>query len=284
MTNSFASVERKSGMPTDMALRVAAIQDRLRELEVLAKGRLGVYILDSATNQEFGYRSDERFMMLSSFKLLACALVLKRVDEGMESLERRLTFKAKDLLPWSPITEKHMDSMGMSLAQLCEATITTSDNTAANLILSSYGGPAALTSFLRQIGDSVTRLDRNEPMLNKPTVAGLMDTTSPRAIVATMNKLLLLNVLSHSSRSVLQKWLRGNTTGGNRLKAGLPPNWQIGDKTGTNETDSNDIGIVYPPDRRPLLVAAYLSDSKVGNHDKDLTLAMVGRLICEIAS
>lgn len=267
-----------------MALRVAAIQDRLRELEVLAKGRLGVYILDSATNQEFGYRSDERFMMLSSFKLLACALVLKRVDEGMESLERRLTFKAKDLLPWSPITEKHMDSMGMSLAQLCEATITTSDNTAANLILSSYGGPAALTSFLRQIGDSVTRLDRNEPMLNKPTVAGLMDTTSPRAMVATMNKLLLVNVLSHSSRSVLQKWLRGNTTGGNRLKAGLLPNWQIGDKTGTNETDSNDIGIVYPPDRRPLLVAAYLSNSKVGNHDKDLTLAMVGRLVCEIAS
>lgn len=282
LATSFASAQSASSLPIDLTLRNNAIQAQFRSLEAAAQGRLGVYILDTATGQEYGYRSDERFMMLSSFKLLASALVLYRVDAGNESLERRVPYTAKDLIPWSPITEKHTDGNGMTLAQLCEATITTSDNTAGNLILSSYGGPSALTAFARQIGDNVSRLDRNEPTLNTPTAEGLMDTTSPRAMVSLMYKLLLGNVLSVQSRSLLQQWLRGNTTGGNRLKAGLPENWGIGDKTGTNKTDSNDIAIVYPPNRPPLLVTAYLANSQASGQIKDATIAAVGKLVHEI--
>jgi beta-lactamase class A len=281
---SFASAQSTSGLPTDFAQRNTAIQAQLRDLEATAQGRFGVHILDTATNQEYGYRSDERFMMLSSFKLLASALVLHRVDAGNESLERRVSYIAKDLIPWSPVTEKHTDGIGMTLAQLCEATITTSDNTAANLILSSYGGPAALTAFARQLGDNVSRMDRNEPTLNTPSDEGLMDTTSPRAMVAAMHKVLLGNILSVQSRSLLQQWLRSNTTGNNRLKAGLPTNWNIGDKTGTNKTDSNDIAIVYPANRPPLLVTAYLADSQARSQVKDATIATVGKLVREIAS
>jgi len=284
LATSVASAQSASALPTNLAQRNTAIQARLRDLEATAQGRLGVHILDAATNQEYGYRSDERFMMLSSFKLLASALVLYRVDAGEESLERRIPYTAKDLIPWSPITEKHADGNGMTLAQLCEATITTSDNTAGNLVLSSYGGPTALTEFARHLGDKVTRFDRNEPTLNNPTVEGLMDTTSPRAMVADMQKLLLGNVLSTQSRSLLQQWLRGNTTGDNRLKAGLPTGWQIGDKTGTNKTDANDIAIVYPPNRPPLLVASYLADSQASSQVKDATIAAVGKLVHEIGS
>jgi beta-lactamase class A len=266
------------------ALHDAAIQSHLRELETTAQGRLGVHILDCAAGLEYGYRADERFMMLSSFKLLASALVLHRVDTGKESLARRMAFTGQDLLPWSPVTEQHADGNGMTLAQLCEATITTSDNTAANLILSSYGGPAALTAFARQLGDQVTRLDRNEPQLNVKSGDGLMDTTSPRAMATTMQKLLLGNVLSIQSREKLQQWLRGNTTGNHRLKAGLPADWRIGDKTGTNQSDSNDIGIVLPPHRAPLLVAAYLAESHATSQVKDATIAAVGQLVHEIAS
>ena len=121
------------------------------------------YILDTADGATYGYRADERFQTLSSFKMLASALVLHRVDRGLESLDRRIPITPADIITWSPVTEKHVGSTGMSLAALCEATITTSDNAAANLILASYGGPAALTAYLRTLGDSVTRIDRREP-------------------------------------------------------------------------------------------------------------------------
>ena len=243
-----------------------------------------MHIFDTATGNEYGYRSDERFMMLSSFKLLASAFVLHRVDSGKESLERRMPYTVKDLIPWSPITEKHADGNGLTLAELCEATITTSDNTAGNLILSSFGGPVALTAFTRQLGDSVTRLDRIEPDLNIKTTEVLLDTTSPRAMTITMYKLLIGNALSVKSREVLRQWLLGNTTGGNRIKAGLPSDWQFGDKTGTNKVDSNDVGIVIPPKRAPLLVSVYLAESQAPGTVKDAAIASIGKLVREIAT
>lgn len=250
----------------------------LKELEAQAQGRLGVHVIDTANGDEFGYRSDERFMMLSSFKLLASALVLARADRGEESLERRVRYRKQDLVPWSPVTEPHADGEGLTIAQLCHATITTSDNTAGNLILASYGGPKALTAFARQIGDQVTRLDRNEPDLNVRFGADPLDTTSPRAMATTMEKLLVGDVLLPSSRDLLRQWLLANTTGEKRLKAGLPLGWTIGDKTGTNKTDANDIGIVFPPKGGPILVTAYLADSAANHQIKDETLAEVGRL------
>jgi beta-lactamase class A len=249
----------------------------LQKLEAKAQGRLGVHMVDTTSGQEYGYRSDERFMMLSSFKMLASALVLSRADRGEESLERRIRYRKQDLVPWSPVTEAHADGEGLTLAQLCHATITTSDNTAANLILASYGGPKALTAFTRQLGDTVTRLDRKEPELN--VRKGILDTTSPRAMAKTLQALLAGNALSPSSRQLLQQWLLANTTGGKRLKAGIPTGWAIGDKTGTNKTDSNDIGILLPPQGAPIFVTAYLADSAASSQVKDETLAEVGRLV-----
>lgn len=256
------------------------LQARWQQLETAAQGRLGACILDTATGQVHGHRADERFMMLSSFKLLASALVLARADRGQESIERRITYTKQELVTYSPVTEKHADTpQGMSLAGLCEATITTSDNTAANLILASYGGPEALTRFARELGDNTTRLDRNEPGLNTGTAAALLDTTTPRAMALTMQKLLLGNALSPASRQRLQQWLVGNTTGDKRLRAGLPTGWRVGDKTGTNRTDANDIGIVWPANgRAPLLVTAYLAESSADSATKDATLAGVARI------
>ncbi len=262
--------------------RSEVILSRLRNLEAEATGRLGVHILNTSNGMEYSYRSDERFMMLSSFKLLASALVLHRVDSGQESLERRISYQKEDLIPWSPVTEHHADGAGMTLAELCEATITTSDNTAANLILASYGGPAALTAYLRQIGDTVTRLDRSEPDLNVRSSDALMDTTSPQAMVGTLQKLLFGDALAPQSRHRLQQWLLNNTTGGKRLKAGLPPDWRVGDKTGTNKTDANDIGVIWPPNRSSVLVAAYLAESQADSAIQDATIATVGKLVYDI--
>ena len=232
-------------------------------------------IVDTATGQQWGWREDERFMMLSSFKLLASALVLHRVDQGQESLQRRMAYPRSALIPWSPITEKHADGPGLTLGELCAATITTSDNTAGNLILESYGGPAALTAYARQLGDAVTRLDRNEPTLNRLSSDGLLDTTSPRAMAQTMHKLLVGEALSTASRQQLRQWLLANTTGGKRLKAGVPASWQVGDKTGTNATDANDIGFLIPPQGAPWIVTAYLAGSSAEGAVKDACLADV---------
>ena len=260
----------------------AQLQKTLQHLESTAQGRLGVHMVDTASGQEFGYHSDERFMMLSSFKLLASALVLARVDRAEESLQRRIRYRKQDLVAWSPVTEAHADGDGLTLAQLCEATITTSDNTAANLILASYGGPKALTAFARHLGDTVTRLDRIEPALNVRTEAGLLDTTSPRAMVKTMQMLLTGNALSLSSRQLLQRWLLANTTGGKRLKAGVPAGWSVGDKTGTNASDANDIAFLLPPQGQAIFVSAYLAESAASTQIRDNTLAEVGRLAASI--
>ena len=167
----------------------------------------------------------------------------------------------------------------MTMAELCAATITTSDNAAANLIMASYGGPAALTAYLRSLGDNVTRIDRWEPELNVKHPDQPMDTTTPRAMAGTLQRLVLSDALSAASRALLTKWLEGNTTGGKRLRAGLPDSWRVGEKTGTFQTDANDSGVVWPPNRAPLIVSAYLADSAVDSAARDATLAEVGRVV-----
>ena len=277
LTSAFSFTPARGRAATDLSAQ-------LQQLEATAQGRLGVYILDTATGQSHGHRADERFMMLSSFKALASALVLARVDRGQESLERRITYTTGELVTSSPVTERFADTaQGMSLAGLCEATITTSDNSAANFILDSYGGPAALTRFARELGDDTTRLDRRETELNTGTAAALLDTTTPRAMALTMQKLLLGNALSPASRQQLQQWLVANTTGDKRLRAGLPSGWRVGDKTGTNRTDANDIGIAWPTNgRAPLLITAYLAESTASSAVKEATLASVARLAASL--
>jgi len=259
-----------------------AVEERLRALEAAARGRLGVQVIDTGSGVQYGYRADERFKLLSSFKLLACALVLHRVERGEESLARRIRFGREALVPWSPVTEPAAGGEALSLGELCAATITTSDNTAANLILASYGGPAALTAYLRTLGDTVTRLDRIEPMLNTGLATDGLDTSSPRAIAETMRTLLFGDALAPASRTRLAEWLLANTTGDRRLKAGLPAGWRIGDKTGTNATDANDIGVIWPPGRAPLIVTAYLAESAADAATRETTLAAVGRLVSEL--
>jgi beta-lactamase class A len=260
-----------------------ALQDALRDIEATARGRLGVHLIDTATGREHGWRADERFLMLSSFKLLASALVLDRADRGEESLERRIRYRRQDLVSWSPVTERHVGGEGLSLAQLCEATITTSDNTAANLILASYGGPGALTAYARRLGDRVTRLDRTEPELNRRAASGEpWDTTTPRAMAHTLRALLVGDALAPASRARLLQWLLANTTGGKRLRAGLPAGWRIGEKTGTAGDDANDIGIAFPPQRAPLIVTAYLAESVTDSATRETALASVGRLLTRL--
>ena len=252
---------------------------RLSRLERRHGGRLGVAILDTASGRHVMHRGDERFLMCSTFKSLAVAAVLARVDRGAERLDRRIVFPPSALLEYAPVTRQHAGTPGMRVDELCQAAITVSDNTAANLLLASLGGPAGVTSFVRALGDPVTRLDRIEPELNVGSAGDIRDTTTPGAMLATMQKVLLGDVLAASSRQRLIAWLLACRTGVEQLRAGFPHDWVAGDKTGSgSHGETNDVAVVWPPGRKPLLVTAYYADSPLGAVERKQVLAEVGRI------
>lgn len=246
-------------------------------IETAAKGRLGVAVLDTATGRTLAYRGEERFPLLSTWKALASGCVLARVDSGKDALDRRITYSQASVLSYAPVTKHHV-SDGMTLGELCAAALELSDNTAANLLLDTIGGPKGLTAWLRSIGDTVSRLDRTEPTLNEARPGDPRDTTTPRAIADTLNTLLLGTVLSPASRRQLTDWMIACKTGASRLRAGLPPDWRVGDKTGTNDTGANDIAIAWPTGRAPLIIACYLADTNVPLAERDAAIANVAKV------
>jgi beta-lactamase class A len=263
-----------------VTLATNPLNGELAKIELASGGRLGVAVLDTATGIRTLHRGDERFPMCSTFKLVACGAVLAKVDAGKQHLDQRITFQKADLVTYSPITQTRTGAPGMSLADLCAAAIAYSDNTAANLILANIGGPVGFTQFARSLGDTVTRLDRIETALNESLPNDPRDTTTPSAMLANLNSLLLGKTLSPSSRDQLTQWLLANTTGGTRLRAGVPANWRVGDKTGTGDRGStNDIGILWPPNAKPLLVCAYLTGTTASADQRNATIAAVGRAV-----
>jgi beta-lactamase class A len=253
-----------------------------QRIETSAAGRLGVAVLDTADGRLQGHRLDERFPMCSTFKWLAAALVLKRVDAGQERLDRRIAFSPDELVPNSPITSRHAGGSGMTLAELCEATVTVSDNAAANLILRSFGGPEALTRYARSLGDTVTRIDRLEPLLNEAAPGDPRDTTTPRGMATSLRAAVVDNALSAASREQLTRWMQASLTNGKRLRANLPPGWRLGSKTGTGDRGStNDVGVFWPPGCAPIVVAVYLTAARASESARNAAVARVAGAVTQ---
>lgn len=243
-------------------------------------GRLGVATLDTATGMRSAYRGNERFLICSTFKLLLTAAVLKRVDNNEEQLDRRITFDRSLILAWAPVTGLNVGSPGMSIQELCEATMIMSDNTAANLLLETLGGPAAVTAYARSLGDTKTRLDHIEPL--DGSQQGDEDTTTPQSMLENMQKIMLGKTLSEESRTRLINWFAMNQTGSQTLKAGLPSDWLIGDKTGAANNTNNDIALITPPGRQPILVAAYYTNDGINSNARKAVLAKVGKVVVKL--
>jgi beta-lactamase class A len=246
--------------PSADALKSAAAE--IAAIEAREGGRLGVAAIDSGSGLTLTHRADERFPMCSTFKLLAAAAVLARVDAGSERLDRKVPYGPGDLLEYAPVTKAHVGDGAMTLADLCAAALNWSDNTAANLLLQAIGRPEGYTGFVRGLGDSVTGLDRNEPTLNTAIAGDERDTTTPLAMARDVETVLLGKALSEASRRQLAEWLIGDKVGDKRLRAGLPASWRVGDKTGSGDIGTaNVIGILWPPGRAPILAALYFTGS-----------------------
>ena len=256
--------------------------NRIASIEARIGGRLGVAALDIGSGKRLDYRAEERFPMCSTFKFLAAAAVLKRVDEKQERLDRFVPYGVKDLLEYAPVTKKHFNEGGMTVGALCEAAIVQSDNTAGNLVLQTIGGPAGLTKFLRTLGDDITPLDRSEPELNSAIPGDDRDTTSSGSMLNDMRKLLTGDVVSPLSRRQLEDWLQSNQTGAAMIRAGVTAAWIIGDKTGRGANGAtNDIAIMRWQGRPPVLLAVYSVGSVAPSDKRAAAVAEVAKVVIE---
>ncbi|MBK0026441.1 L2 family class A beta-lactamase [Stenotrophomonas sp. S48] len=249
-------------------------------LEKASGGRLGVTVLDTGSGRRLGgHRQDERFPMCSTFKSMLVAHILSLADAGRLSLDTRVPITERDLLSYAPVARRHVGK-DLSVRDLCRGTLTTSDNTAANLLLGVNGGPAALTAFLRAQGDPVTRNDRHEPDMNRFAKGDPRDTTSPAAMAASLARFAVGAGLLPPSRLQFADWLVDNQTGDACLRAGLGPRWRVGDKTGSNGEDTrNDIAVLWPrAGGTPWVITAYLQGARVDEAQRAAVLARVGAL------
>ncbi|MEB2316663.1 MAG: class A beta-lactamase [Xanthomonadaceae bacterium] len=258
----------------------------------MGQARLGVCFLDTVTGEVSGHRMEERFALCSTFKLALAAACLREADHGRIDLDEVIAYSEADLLPWAPVTRTNLAKGGMSVAELAQAAQEMSDGVAANLLVRRLGGPAALTARIREMGDTVTRLDRYEPELGLVLSADLRDTTSPLAMAQLVGRITTGDILQRGSRARLLQWMENTNTGPGRLRAGLPAAWRTGNKTGTGRAQGttnkcNDVAVTFPPDAGPIIISAYFDSGEYTERTEarhEAVLAEVGRIAAQWAA
>ena len=262
------------------AAGLAGAVAELKALEAASGGRLGVAALDTGSGAYLAHRADERFPFCSSFKTMLAAAVLARSTREPGLLERRIRYGKADMAPHAPVTEQHIGD-GMTVRELCDAVVRYSDNPAANLLMKLMGGPKAVTAFARSIGDKMFRLDRWETALNSSIPGDPRDTTSPAAMMRSLQALALGKALPDKERELLVDWHKRNTTGDTRIRAGVPAGWIVGDKTGTSGAHGStiDIGVAWPPGRAPIVLALYYTHPDAKAESRPELLAAATRIV-----
>ena len=261
-----------------IAAPLSGMTDFLKQQEQQLNARIGMAVVNAQGEMMFGYRQDERFPLTSTFKVLACAALLDKLQQTGGSLDEHVTIKPSELLDYAPITKHYLAPATLSLRMLCAAAVSYSDNTAGNRILAYLGGPEAITHYMRRMGDEVTRLDRVEPTLNEATPGDARDTSSPAKMAAGLQKILTSSSLSPAYRETLTTWMREDKVGDALLRAALPKEWAIADKTGAGGHGSRAIiAAVYPPKQPPFYVAMYITQTTAPMKTADATIAATGK-------
>ena len=267
------------------ALDSAKLLQAVQAEESTLQARIGMAVIDTNTGSTWDYRGDERFPLNSTHKTFTCAALLAKVDQQALSLNQPVSISKEMLVTYSPITEKSLSAQTMTLGALCQAAVSYSDNTAANLAFEAIGGSAGFNTFMRSLGDEQTRLDRKEPDLNEATPGDLRDTTTPKAIVHSLKKALLDDGLSALSQAALKQWMLDDQVASALLRAALPANWRIADKTGAGGYGSRSIiAVIWPPSQQPLVVAIYITQTTAPMTDSNKAVARIGAVLKDAAS
>lgn len=260
---------------------IQSLSQSLTIIESKIAGRLGVSILNTETVKLWSYNGNQRFPLMSTFKVLACAKMLKDISEGRLNKNASSLIKPENIVSWSPVTKKLINKK-ISVFNACKATMLTSDNTAANIALEHIGEPKGLTQFLRRIGDNVTRLDRIEPELNNAEIGDPRDTTTPDAMVNTFYRLAYGNILKPEDQNLLRQWMQKNKISGSLLRSVLPEGWKIADRTGAGNNGSRAIvASIWKEGRSPIIVGVYLTETSLSLKERNRVIADVGIEIFE---
>lgn len=264
----------------------ASVQQQLADLEASSGGHLGVAAINTANNERINYHAEERFPFCSTFKVMVVAAILKQSMSDPHLLQQKVNYTEQDVdaSGYAPITKNDLAS-GMTISDLCAAALCYSDNNAANLLIKKLGGSQAVTSFARSIGDSVFNLDRLEPELNSGIPGDICDTSTPAAMEKSLQKLTLGNALGSVQREQLLTWMKNNTTGDTRIRAGVPKGWIVADKTGSGSYGiTNDIGLIWPPEGAPIIVSIYFTQDKKEAPKRDDIIAAATRILVDECS
>ncbi|MFC4554925.1 class A beta-lactamase [Georgenia faecalis] len=249
--------------PTDITADLDA-------LETEFDARVGVSALDTETGRSVEYRAEERFGYASTLKVFAAAELLREVPPEEREARVVWTQEEVDAAGYSPVTSEHLDG-GLTVAELAEAAVRESDNTAMNLVLDRIGGPAGLDAGLAALGDETTDVVSNEPSLNEVDAGGTRDTTTPAAFTAALDALLQPRNLAPDDLATLLDWMSGNATGDALIRAGAPADWVVRDKSGGAGGIRNDIALVTPPGRAPIVVTVLTEkNDRAAEYDDEL--------------
>ncbi|WP_066193133.1 MULTISPECIES: class A beta-lactamase [Gracilibacillus] len=275
-TNGGESSEERSEAPE----KASSSEEAYKELEDERDAKLGIYAVDTGTNQTVAYRADERFAYASTFKVLAAGAILQ--NTSIDDLEKGITYSEEDLVTYSPVTENHVDD-GMKLKEVMEAAIRYSDNTAGNLLLKELGGPDGLEENLREIGDETIEVDRVEPDLNEAVPGDTKDTSTPKAFAESLQKYVLSDLLPEEKRKLLIDWMTGNEAGDTLIRAGVPEGWKVIDKSGAGGYGTrNDIAVVWPSDHQaPIVISIFSSRDKEEADFDDTVVEKAAELVVE---
>ncbi|WP_312477909.1 class A beta-lactamase [Kosakonia cowanii] len=260
------------------------LQKKIEMLENKSGGKLGLTVVDTSDGTTYSWRGDEKFPLCSTSKVMVVAAILKKSESDTNLLAKKITINKSDMVNYNPITSKYIDS-SMTITELSKAALQYSDNAAMNKLLSYLGGPRYATQFARTIGDKAYSLDRNEPGLNTAIPSDSRDTTTPSAMAETLNKLILGSALKKEQKAKLTEWMKGNTTGLNSIKAGLPAEWTVADKTGSGDYGTtNDVAVIWPKNHAPVILTTYFTQPEKDASARKDVLASAAKLIAEAIS
>lgn len=248
-------------------------------LEQQIDGRIGISIWNTQSNKHWDFHGNERFPLVGTFKTLACATMLNKMDAGTLKRNATATIEQNNIVGWSPITDQ-LTGQNVRIEHACEAAMLMNDNTAANLVLKQIGGPRSVTLFLRTLGDNSTRLDRLEPKINEAPRGGKLDTTTPNAIVNTLEALINGDALSYESRVQLKIWMQDNEVSDSLMRSVLPSNWSIADRTGSGGNGTLGYNaVIWKENHKPIYLSIYITDTELSLQAREQLAAQICQLI-----
>lgn len=253
---------------------------KIHNLENESNGKIGISVINTANNKQLQSRGNETFSIQSTVKAIIAGAILKQSMNDPTLLDKKIHYQQSDIVFWSPITEKNVEQ-GLTISELCAAAVSYSDNTATNLLITQLGGTQAVTDFARTLGDNFFRLDNYEPNMNSEP-NDPRDKSTPNAMANNLQQLLFGDILGVSQKDLFATWLKNNTTGDNQIRAGVPKGWVVGDKTGSGSYGiTNDIGVLYPPNAEPIIVAIYFIQKDKDAKKREDVVAAATRIVVD---